>query len=88
MPAPGRTVRPPEAVAARLARAVERRRTAVYVPSWLRCLQVVRCALPPVVLRVARHELPRLDAGRPPRASGPLDSGGRADRAAAGPGER
>ncbi|QLJ03125.1 SDR family oxidoreductase [Streptomyces sp. NEAU-sy36] len=87
MPAPGRTIHRPEAVAARLARAVERRRTAVYAPSWLRCLQAVRCALPPVVLRVARHELPRLDAGRPLRATGPLGSGGRADRAAAEPGE-
>ncbi|MBL1083721.1 SDR family oxidoreductase [Streptomyces actinomycinicus] len=85
MPAPARTVHSADAVAARLVRAVERRRTAVYAPAWLRSVQVVRAALPPVVLRVSRRELPRLDSGRPLRATGPLGAGGRADRAAADP---
>ncbi len=80
-----RTIHPADMVAARLARAVERRRSAVYVPSWLRVLQAVRSALPPVVLRVSRHELPRLDTGRPLRATGRLGAGGRADHAAAEP---
>ncbi|GAA1043047.1 hypothetical protein GCM10009566_48550 [Streptomyces murinus] len=65
MPRPLRTIQPTDAVAARPVRAVERRRTAVYVPSWLRCLQPVRCALPPVVARVTRREPSRLDAGQP-----------------------
>ncbi|MFR9787087.1 SDR family oxidoreductase [Streptomyces sp. MB22_4] len=82
MPPPVRAVHPADAVAARLAREVERRRTAVYVPSWLRCVQAVRSALPPVVLRLTRRELPRLDAGRPLRATGRLGAGGRSDRAA------
>ncbi|MEW2288323.1 short-chain dehydrogenase/reductase [Streptomyces sp. NPDC047841] len=83
MPPGVRDIRPADAVAARLARAVERRSTAVYVPAWLRLVQPVRCALPPVVLRLARHHLPRWDAGRPLRATGSLGAGGRADRAAA-----
>ncbi|MFH8342563.1 SDR family oxidoreductase [Streptomyces sp. AM6-12] len=82
MPSPIRAIHPADAVAARLARAVERRRTAVYVPSWLRWVQAVRAALPPVVLRVTRRELPRLDAGQPLRATGPLGAGGRSDAAA------
>jgi short-subunit dehydrogenase len=86
MPPLARGIHPADAVAARLARAVERRRTAVYVPAWLRYLQAVRSAVPPVVLRLSRHELPRLDAGRPLRATGRLGAGGRADRAAAEPG--
>jgi short-subunit dehydrogenase len=85
MPPSARAIHPVDMVAARLARAVERRRGAVYVPSWLRVLQAVRSALPPVVLRVSRHELPRLDTGRPLRATGRLGAGGRADRAAAEP---
>lgn len=82
MPPPARRIHSVDAVAARLARAVEHRRTAVYVPPWLRCVQVVRSAVPPVVLRVSRRGLPRLDAGRPLRATGRLGAGGRADRAA------
>ncbi|MGW0087316.1 short-chain dehydrogenase/reductase [Streptomyces sp. NPDC003393] len=80
-----RTIHPADAVAARLARAVERRSTAVYIPAWLRLVQPLRGALPPVVLRLARHDLPRWDAGRPLRATGTLGAGGRADRAAAAP---
>lgn len=83
MPAPARRVFAPEYVARRLARAVERRRTAVYVPAWLRLVQGTRAALPPLVLRVARHELPRLEAAEPFRPTGLLGAGGRADRRAA-----
>ncbi|MFJ4525677.1 SDR family oxidoreductase [Streptomyces sp. NPDC088810] len=85
MPPGVRNIHPPDAVAVRLARAVERRSTAVYIPGWLRLVQPVRWALPPVVLRLARHELPRWDAGRPLRATGRLGAGGRADRSAGAP---
>ncbi|MFH9011562.1 SDR family oxidoreductase [Streptomyces sp. NPDC017943] len=83
MPAPARRVYPAEVVAARLVRAVERRRTAVYAPAWLRLTQPVRPALPPVVLRVTRRTLPRLEARDPLRSTGPLGAGGEADRRAA-----
>ncbi|MET9506356.1 SDR family oxidoreductase [Streptomyces sp. NPDC006622] len=79
MPAPARRVHPVEAVAERLARAVERRSTAVYVPSWLRLAQIARAALPPLVLRVSRRELPRIEAEEPFRPTGLLGAGGRAD---------
>ncbi len=85
MPPGARTIHPADAVAARLARALERRSTAVYIPAWLRLLQPVRWALPPVVVRMARRDLPRWDAGRPLRATGRLGAGGRADRAATAP---
>ncbi|MEU6587777.1 SDR family oxidoreductase [Streptomyces sp. NPDC046881] len=85
MPPGVRTIHPPEVVAARLARAVERRSTTVYFPAWLRLVQPLRWALPPLVLRLARRELPRWDAGRPLRATGSLGAGGRADRAATTP---
>ncbi|GHE53032.1 short-chain dehydrogenase [Streptomyces longispororuber] len=80
MPPPARGSTGAGTVAARLARAVERRRTAVYVPGWLRLVQPVRAALPPVVLRVARRRLPRIEAATPFRDTGPLGAGGRADR--------
>ncbi|MFJ4621261.1 SDR family oxidoreductase [Streptomyces sp. NPDC088812] len=83
MPPPARRVHPVEAVAERLARAVERRRTAVYVPAWLRLAQVTRAALPPLVLRRCRRALPRLEAEEPFRPTGPLGAGGRADSGAA-----
>ncbi|MFF7765509.1 SDR family oxidoreductase [Streptomyces massasporeus] len=86
MPPPARRVYPVEVVAARLVRGMERRRTAVYAPAWLRLAQPIRPAMPPVVLRVARRALPRLEASGPVRYTGPLGAGGRADRAAAGPG--
>lgn len=82
MPPPARRVHSPELAAARLVRAVERRRTAVYLPAWLRLVQPVRAALPPVVLRVTRRRLPGLEAGGLLRDTGPLGAGGRADRAA------
>ncbi|MFG3206730.1 SDR family oxidoreductase [Streptomyces sp. NPDC048192] len=83
MPPGVRTIHPADAVAVRLARAVERRSTAVYIPAWLRLVQPLRWALPPVVLRLARHDLPRWDTGHPLSATGRLGAGGRADRAAA-----
>ncbi|MEU6807795.1 SDR family oxidoreductase [Streptomyces sp. NPDC046831] len=79
MPPPARRVHAADHVAARLARTVERRRTAVYVPAWLRLAQVARAALPPVVLRVSRHEIPRLESEQPLTATGPLGAGGRVD---------
>lgn len=79
LPPPARRVLPPERVAARLAGAVERRAAVVYVPAWLRSVQLVRAALPPVVLRVSRRRLAR-SAGAEPSATGPLGPGGRADR--------
>ncbi|MGQ4336488.1 short-chain dehydrogenase, partial [Streptomyces hayashii] len=84
MPPPARRVYPPEFVARRLATAVERRRTAVYVPAWLRLVQGTRAALPPLVLRESRRELPRLEAAEPFRPTGLLGAGGRADGTAAG----
>ncbi|WP_309097526.1 SDR family oxidoreductase [Streptomyces sp.] len=85
MPPPARRVYPVDVVAARLAGCLERRRTAVYAPAWLRLTQPVRSAVPPVVLRVARRELPRLEAAGSLRRTGLLGAGGRADRAAAKP---
>ncbi|MER5427567.1 SDR family oxidoreductase [Streptomyces sp. NPDC002588] len=82
MPPPARRVHPADAVAARLTHAVEHRRTAVYVPASLRLAQVARAALPPLVLRLTRHALPRLEAGEPLRPTGLLGAGGDADRAA------
>ncbi|AGS67506.1 SDR family oxidoreductase [Streptomyces collinus] len=84
MPPPARRVHPVDAVAARIVRGLERRRTAVYAPAWLRLVQPVRAALPPVVLRVARYELPRLQAEEPFVATGLLGAGGAADRSATG----
>lgn len=79
MPPPARRLYPADQVADRLAAAVERRSRAVYVPRWLRLAQVARAALPPVVLRVSRHELPRLEAETPLHHTGLLGAGGRAD---------
>ncbi|GAA4318779.1 SDR family oxidoreductase [Streptomyces venetus] len=86
MPPPARRVYGVDTVAARLVRGVERRSTAVYAPPWLRLAQPVRAALPAVVMRVARHELPRLEAADPVPCTGPLGAGGSADHAAYGPG--
>ncbi|MEU7470121.1 SDR family oxidoreductase [Streptomyces sp. NPDC044984] len=85
MPPPARRLYPAEQVAARLAAAVEHRSTAVYVPRWLRLAQAARAALPPVVLRVARRELARLEAEDPMRHTGLLGAGGEADRARRSP---
>ncbi|WP_217139856.1 SDR family oxidoreductase [Streptomyces sp. AC627_RSS907] len=86
MPAPARRILPVDEVAARVVGAVEHRRAAVYVPGWLRIAQVARTALPPVVLRVTRRDLPRLEAEGATDPTGPLGAGGLADRAAAGRG--
>ncbi|MFI5571582.1 SDR family oxidoreductase [Streptomyces sp. NPDC051740] len=82
MPPPARRLYPADQVAGRLGAAVEHRSTAVYIPRWLRLAQVARAALPPVVLRVARHELARLEAEDPLRHTGLLGAGGEADRTA------
>jgi NAD(P)-dependent dehydrogenase (short-subunit alcohol dehydrogenase family) len=85
MPPPARRVHPVETVAARLVTGLERRRTTVYAPAWLRLAQPVRAALPSVVLRVSRRALPRLEAEKPVEYTGPLGAGGLADRAARAP---
>lgn len=85
MPAPARKVYPVHTVAARLVDGLERRRTTVYAPGWLRLTQPVRAAMPPVVLRVARRALPRMEAERALEHTGPLGAGGLADRAVGEP---
>ncbi|MFI5961124.1 SDR family oxidoreductase [Streptomyces asoensis] len=82
MPPPLRNVLSPDRVAARLATAVERRRTAVYVPASLRLVQASRAAVPSVVVRRSRRVLPRLEAAGRLRPTGLLGAGGRADDAA------
>ncbi|MER7982857.1 SDR family oxidoreductase [Streptomyces sp. NPDC095817] len=79
MPAPARRVREADDVARRLARVIERRRTAVYVPPWLRGAQMARATLPPVVTRLSRWKLPQLAARRPLDSTGLLGAGGDAD---------
>ncbi|MCP9956308.1 SDR family oxidoreductase [Streptomyces sudanensis] len=79
LPPPARGVLPAPHVAARLVRAVEHRRPAVYVPPWLRAVQPVRAALPSVVTAFSRHRLPRLAAERRFEPTGLLGAGGRAD---------
>lgn len=79
MPPPARHVQPLETVAARLAHAVEQRRTAVYIPRWLRLTQMTRAAIPPLVLRATRRTLPRLEAEHALRPTGLLGPGGHSD---------
>ena len=82
MPPPARRTFSADDVAARLVRALERRRSAVYVPGWLRLVQLGRASLPPVVARLSRRELPRLEAEDALGPTGPLGEGGRAGHAA------
>ncbi|MFE6618226.1 SDR family oxidoreductase [Streptomyces sp. NPDC057740] len=82
MPPPAHRVHTVDTVAVHLAKGMERRRTAVYAPAWLRVVQPVRAALPAVVLRVSRHELPRMPDPEPSEYTGPLGAGGLADRTA------
>ncbi|MFJ4465965.1 SDR family oxidoreductase [Streptomyces sp. NPDC089424] len=84
MPPPARRVYSAQAVAERVVHGVERRRTAVYAPPWLRLLQPVRAALPPVVMRLSRWSLPRLEAEEPFEPTGLLGKGGDADDTARG----
>ncbi|MFD5574371.1 SDR family oxidoreductase [Streptomyces cadmiisoli] len=84
MPTPARRVHSAQEVAERIMYSVERRRTAVYAPSWLRLMQPVRAALPPLVLRLSRRRLPRLEAEEPFEPTGLLGAGGEADHAATG----
>ncbi|MEV7990470.1 SDR family oxidoreductase [Streptomyces sp. NPDC086077] len=84
MPPPARRVYSAEAVAERIVSGVERRRTAVYAPPWLRLMQPVRAALPPLVMRLSRRRLPRLEAEEPFEPTGLLGAGGEADRATRG----
>ncbi|MFD3654908.1 SDR family oxidoreductase [Streptomyces sp. NPDC058620] len=74
MPRPARKVYPARYVADALVRAVERRAVTVYVPRWLRGVQVVRAALPGVVVRYSRQELTRSQFSH----TGLLGAGGRA----------
>ncbi|MDX3531225.1 SDR family oxidoreductase [Streptomyces sp. ID05-39B] len=80
LPAPARRVHPVDAVAEPLARAVERRSAAVYVPAWLRLAQLARPALPSLVLRATRRALPGTQTEKPLHPTGLLGAGGRADR--------
>ncbi|MGW0841752.1 SDR family oxidoreductase [Streptomyces sp. NPDC002787] len=82
MPPPTRRISPVETVAARLTRAVEQRQTAVYIPPWLRLIQITRAAVPPLVLRSTRRTLPRLEVHSALESTGLLGAGGRADRTA------
>ncbi|MBY8840316.1 SDR family oxidoreductase [Streptomyces sp. SP2-10] len=82
MPLPARRVYDAEEVAARIVRGLERRRTAVYAPPWLRLVQPVRAVLPPLVLRLSRRTLPRLEAENSLTPTGLLGAGGDADHAA------
>lgn len=82
MPPPARRVHPVDTVAARLVNGLEHRRTTIYAPAWLRLTQPVRAAIPPVVLRVSRGALPRMEAADSLEHTGPLGAGGLADRAA------
>jgi NAD(P)-dependent dehydrogenase (short-subunit alcohol dehydrogenase family) len=79
MPPPARHVQTVETVVARLVHAVEQRRTAVYIPRWLRLAQLTRAAIPPLVLRATRRNLPRLESETPLRPTGLLGPGGRSD---------
>ncbi|MDX3642148.1 SDR family oxidoreductase [Streptomyces sp. MB09-02B] len=79
MPPPARHVQSVETVAARLAHTVEQRRTAVYIPRWIRLTQLTRAAIPPLVLRTTRRNLPRIEAEAPLRPTGLLGPGGRTD---------
>ncbi|MFI7382852.1 SDR family oxidoreductase [Streptomyces sp. NPDC049813] len=83
LPPPARRALPVEPVARRLARAVERRRTSVHVPEWVRLAQLGRGVLAPVIARRARVHYARLAAGQPTQQSGPLGAGGLADHAPA-----
>lgn len=74
MPPPARKIHPTDQVATRLVEAVERRAATVYVPGWLRALQVVRAGLPPLVSRFSRQELMRSEFS----STGLLGPGGRA----------
>ncbi|MEV6405021.1 SDR family oxidoreductase [Streptomyces bobili] len=85
LPPPARRVHPVDAVAEHLARAVERRSTAVYVPAWLRLAQLARPALPSLVLRATRRALPGTETEKPLHPTGLLGAGGRADRDAGPP---
>ncbi|MFD5575190.1 SDR family oxidoreductase [Streptomyces cadmiisoli] len=82
MPPPARRVSSAPEVAERIMHSVERRRTAVYAPPWLRLMQPVRAAVPPVVMRLSRRRLPRLEAEEPFEPTGLLGAGGEADYAA------
>ncbi|MFJ4585521.1 SDR family oxidoreductase [Streptomyces echinatus] len=85
MPPPARRVYDAEEIAGRIVRGLEHRRTAVYAPPWLRLVQPVRAVLPPLVLRLARRRLPRLEAEASLTPTGLLGAGGDADRAATRP---
>lgn len=80
MPGPARHVQPADTVAARLTHAVEQRRTAVYIPRWLRLTQLTRAAIPPLVLRATRRTLPRLETEQLLHPTGLLGPGAHPDR--------
>ncbi|MEV7192661.1 short-chain dehydrogenase/reductase [Streptomyces sp. NPDC093510] len=80
LPPPARRLLPASRAAARLARAVEQRRTAVYLPAWTRLAQPARALLPPLVTRLARARRRHRPPGPPLTQTGPLGPGGLADQ--------
>ncbi|MFJ8765220.1 SDR family oxidoreductase [Streptomyces clavifer] len=81
MPPPARRTRPADDVARIVVGAVERRAPSVYVPGWLRSVQVVRAGLPGLIVRLARRELRRSHF----TPTGLLGAGGRAAEAGGPP---
>ncbi|MEU1280784.1 SDR family oxidoreductase [Streptomyces sp. NPDC005805] len=70
-------------VARRLRHGIELRATSVHCPAWLRLVQPLRPLFPPLVARVARTRLARLDPVELDRTAGVLGPGGEADWRAA-----
>lgn len=82
LPPPARRILSTDQAAARLARAVEQRRTALYLPAWTRLAQVGRAGLPPLITRLARARFQHRQSGLPRTQTGLLGPGGLADQAA------
>lgn len=74
MPLPARKVYSAPHMARRLVAAIDRRSPSVYLPAWLRSVQLVRAGLPGPVALLTRRELTRT----PFTATGLLGAGGRA----------
>ncbi|MFI0714572.1 SDR family oxidoreductase [Streptomyces inhibens] len=88
LPWPVGKIYPPQQVADRLVRGIERREPAVYAQPWLRAVQALRGGVPGVVMRRSRHQLHRLVSRGDIEATGLVGEGGRADEAARSAGAR
>ncbi|MEU9119940.1 SDR family oxidoreductase [Streptomyces sp. NPDC048506] len=82
LPWPMGKVYPPQPVADRLVRGVERRATILYGQPWVRAAQVVRAGLPGLATRLFRTAMPVLESRGDLAAPGLIGAGGRADDAA------